>query len=64
MVLTKNNSEFNGQHYFQISDTAMGTRVAPYHTNNFMGNFEETHVYTCLVSVFLCGVPTPTMSLI
>ena len=24
----------------------MGTRVAPSHANNFMGNFEETHVYT------------------
>ena len=35
MVLTKNNFEFNGEHYLQISGTAMGTRVAPSHANNY-----------------------------
>ena len=49
LVLTRNNFEFNGQHYLQISGTAMGTKTAPSHANNFMGHFEEAHVYTyCL----------------
>ena len=46
MVLTKNNFEFNGHHYLQTSGTTMGTRLAPSHANNFMGDFENTHVYT------------------
>ena len=46
LVLTKNNFEFNGEHYLQIAGTAMGTRVAPSYANLFMGHFEEQHVYT------------------
>ena len=41
-----NKFEFNREHYLQISGTAMGTRVAPSFANTFMGNFEDTHVYT------------------
>ena len=51
LVLNKNNFEFNGEHYLQTSGTAMGTRVAPSFANTFMGDFEETHVYT--------STPTP-----
>ncbi len=46
LVLTKNNFEFNGEHYIQIAGTAMGTRVAPSFANLFMGQFEKDHVYT------------------
>ena len=45
MVLTKNNFQFNGDHYLQIGGTAMGTKAAPGLANCFMGNFEEEHVY-------------------
>ena len=46
IVLYKNNFEFNGDHFLQTSGTAMGTRVAPSYANNFMGNHEDTNVYT------------------
>ena len=46
MVLTMNNFEFNGNHYIQVGGTAMGTKVAPSFANTFMGQFEETHIYT------------------
>lgn len=45
MVLTKNNFQFNGEHYLQIGGTAMGTKAAPGLANCFMGNFEEEHTY-------------------
>ena len=45
-VLTKNNFQFDGQHYLQILGTCMGTRVAPSFAINFMGWFEETFAYT------------------
>ena len=45
MVLTHNNFDFNGEHYLQISGTAMGTRLAPSYANIFMDHFERTHVY-------------------
>ena len=46
MVLTMNNFRFNEQHYLQMGGTAMGTRVAPTYANFFMGDFEDTHIYT------------------
>lgn len=46
LVMNKNNFEFNGDHYLQISGTAMGTRVAPSIACNFMGEFENQFVYT------------------
>ena len=45
MVLTKNNFQFNGDHYLQTGGTAMGTKAAPGLANCFMGNFEEEHTY-------------------
>ena len=45
-VLTKNNFQFNGNHYLQVSGTARGTRVAPTYANLFMADFEERFVYT------------------
>ena len=44
LVLTKNNFEFNEEHYLQIAGTAMGTRVAPSYANIFMAQFEQKFV--------------------
>ena len=41
LVLTRNNIEFNGKHYHQISGTAMGTKLAPSYANLFMEKLEE-----------------------
>lgn len=32
---------FNGEHYLQVSGTAMGTKMAPSYANIFMGNLER-----------------------
>ena len=40
-ILTLNNFKFNGQHYLQIQETAMGTRMAPSYANIFMGELEK-----------------------
>ena len=45
-VLRKNNFTFNGNHYLQISGTAIGTMVAPSFGNRFLNEFEEKYVYT------------------
>jgi hypothetical protein len=45
-VLKKNNFTFNGNHYLQISGTAIGTMVAPSFGNRFLNEFEILHVYT------------------
>jgi hypothetical protein len=45
-VLKKNNFTFNGNHYLQISGTAIGTMVAPSFGNRFLNYFEIQHVYT------------------
>ena len=36
LVLSKNNFEFNGEFYHQLSGTAMGTKLAPSYANLFM----------------------------
>ena len=41
LVLHKNNFQFNGEHYFQIGGTAMGTKVAPSYANLFMERLEK-----------------------
>ena len=46
MVLTYNNFQFNGQHFLQISGTAMGTRVAVAYAVLALGLFEDRFVYT------------------
>ena len=46
MVLTKNNFNFNTEHFLQVGGTAMGTRLAPSYANIFMDHFERTFVYT------------------
>ena len=38
-VLTKNNFQFNGDHYLQIGGTSMGTQTVPAYVNVFMGKF-------------------------
>eukprot|EP00105_Crassostrea_gigas_P004177 XP_011417314.1 PREDICTED: uncharacterized protein LOC105320883 [Crassostrea gigas] len=40
-VLKLNNFMFNGEHYIQISGTAMGTKMAPSYANIFMGRLER-----------------------
>ena len=46
VVLTNNYFDFNGNHYHQISSTAMGTKLAHSYANLFMTKFEQNHVYT------------------
>ena len=41
MILTSNTFTFNGQHYRQINGTAIGTKMAPFYANLFMGNFDR-----------------------
>ena len=41
LVLKRNNFEFNGQHYLQIQETVMGTKMAPAYANMFMGCLEK-----------------------
>jgi hypothetical protein len=45
-VLTKNNFQFNGEHYLQIGGTSMGTRMAPNFADLYMAYFEALFVYT------------------
>ncbi|XP_065925150.1 uncharacterized protein [Magallana gigas] len=40
-VLKLNNFMFNGEHYIQISGTAMGTKMAPSYANIFIGRLER-----------------------
>ncbi len=46
LVLRCNNFDFNGEHFLQIQDVAMGTRASPTIANLEMGDFEVKHVYT------------------
>ena len=46
MVLSMNNFQFNGEHFLQISGTAMGTKTAVAYANTSMSDFEDKHVYT------------------
>jgi hypothetical protein len=36
---------FNGEHYLQISGTAMGTKMAPSYANMIMGRLERRLLY-------------------
>ena len=40
MILTMDNFSFNDKHYPQVHGTAMGTRMAPSHSNLFRAKFE------------------------
>ena len=53
MVLSKNNFNFNNEHYLQVGGTAMGTKLAPSYANIFMDYFERTFVYTYEVQPLL-----------
>jgi hypothetical protein len=44
-VLKFNNFMFNGEHFLQISGTAMGTKMAPSYANIFMGRLERRLLY-------------------
>ena len=46
VVLTNNYFDFNDKYYYQISGTAMGTKLAPSYANLFMTKFEQNYVYT------------------
>ena len=50
-VLTKNNFQFNGKNYLQVSGTAMGTRVTPTYANLFMADFEEVSFLDLRISL-------------
>ena len=45
LILTCNNLEFNGKHFLQMKEYAMGTICAPSYANIFMGKFEDTFNY-------------------
>ena len=53
LVLTKNNFQFNNQHYLEIKGCAMGTRVVPSFGNTHMGKFEDDNVYTYHLQRFI-----------
>jgi len=44
--LKRNNFQFNGVDYLQVSGTAMGNPFAPSFANIFLSEFEQKHVYT------------------
>jgi hypothetical protein len=44
-VLKFKNFMFNGEHYLQIRVTAMGSKMAPYYANIFMGELERKLFY-------------------
>ena len=44
-VLTKNNFQFNGDNYQQISGVSMGSKMSPNFAINYLGNFEDDYVY-------------------
>lgn len=41
LVLTCNNLPFQGNHYVQLTGTAMGTKMAPTYANLYMGHLED-----------------------
>ena len=45
LILTLNNSIFNGINYLQIKTCAMGTIYVPSYANIFMEKFESAHIY-------------------
>ena len=45
--LTKNDFEFNMEHFLQIKGTAMGKKFAPAYANIFMANWEEEALSKC-----------------
>jgi hypothetical protein len=44
LVLENNNFTFDGNHYLQINETAMGTKMAPSYANTLMGDLEELFI--------------------
>ena len=53
LVLTRSKFQFNNQHYLQIKGCAMGTRVAASFAYTYIGKFEDEHVYTYHLQLFL-----------
>jgi hypothetical protein len=45
LVLSRNNFQFNGNHYLQIRGTAIGTKMAVGFANNYVAFFERLYVY-------------------
>ena len=46
LILPVKSFKFNQIHYLQIQGTAMGTSMAPYHANLFMGKLEQEFLQT------------------
>jgi hypothetical protein len=44
LVLKNNNFTVDGNHYLQINETAMGTKMAPSYANTLMGDLEELFI--------------------
>ena len=51
MIFTMNNFSFNDNHYLQIHGTAMGTKMAPYYANLFLGYFEANVLENALFHI-------------
>ena len=47
LSLSRNDFEFNGQHFLQIKGTAMGKKFAPAYANIYMAMWEETILPVC-----------------
>ena len=47
LSLTRNDFEFNEQHYLQIHGTAMGKKIAPAYANLYVCSWEETAFLRC-----------------
>ena len=46
LVLTKNNFQFNGEHFLQIQGASMGSKCSPSFAITHLDKFERQHVYT------------------
>ena len=52
-VLTKNNFDFDNEHYLQIGRCAMGTKVAPSLATLYLDLFEKLYIYTYHLQPFV-----------
>ena len=50
LILARNNFTFDGKHFLQIYETAMGTRMAPSYANLFMNNLETRLLDSCVLT--------------
>ena len=41
LVLENNNFSFNGKHYLQVEETAIGSRLGMNYTSTYLGEWEQ-----------------------